>query len=432
VDPVTTSITGVIAFLFLASLGMPIAFSFAIVGFSGVIILRGLDTALYVIGTSFYTYASDFGLVSVPLFILMGQIVYYAGVSGDLYETANKWLGRLPGGLALATNLACTGFAACTGTSLAAGATMGTIAYPEMKRYGYDDGLATGCICSGGTLGILIPPSIIFIVYGYLTNNSIAQLFIAGILPGLMVSAMFTLLILIMCKLNSRLGPAGKSFPWGERLRSLKGVGGMLALFITVIGGLYVGIFTPSEAGSIGAFGALVIILIKRKFTMKLLGQALRESLQITCMAMALFIGAMIFNTFIGASGLPTVLSDWLFSLPLSRYGRLAVILLMYVPLGMFLDSLAIILLTVPIVYPVVVGMGVASLWFGVALVILTEMALMTPPVGMVVYVLTSVTRVPMKKVFWGCMPFVFVLAAALIILVFLPQIALLLPGTMK
>jgi tripartite ATP-independent transporter DctM subunit len=301
-----------------------------------------------------------------------------------------------------------------------------------MKRYGYDDGLATGCICSGGTLGILIPPSIIFIVYGYLSNNSIAQLFIAGILPGLMVSAMFTLLILIMCKLNSRLGPAGKSFPWGERLRSLKGVGGMLALFITVIGGLYVGIFTPSEAGSIGAFGALVIIVIKRKFTIKLLGQALRESLQIMCMAMALFIGAMIFNTFIGASGLPTVLSDWLLSLPLSRYGRLAVILSMYIPLGMFLDSLAMILLTVPIVYPVVVGMGFDPIWFGVELVMLTEMALMTPPVGMVVYVVTSVTRVPMKKVFWGSMPFVFVLAVALIILVFFPQIALLLPGTMK
>ena len=411
---------------------MPIAFCFAIVGFSGVILLRSLDTALYLIGTSFYTYASDFGLVSVPLFILMGQLVYYAGVSGDLYETANKWLARLPGGLALATNLACTGFAACTGTSLASGATMGTIAYPEMKRYGYDDGLATGCICSGGTLGILIPPSIIFIVYGYLSNNSIAQLFIAGILPGLMVSAMFTLLILIMCKLNSRLGPAGKSFPWGERLRSLKGVGGMLALFITVIGGLYVGIFTPSEAGSIGAFGALVIIVIKRKFTIKLLGQALRESLQIMCMAMALFIGAMIFNTFIGASGLPTVLSDWLLSLPLSRYGRLAVILSMYIPLGMFLDSLAMILLTVPIVYPVVVGMGFDPIWFGVELVMLTEMALMTPPVGMVVYVVTSVTRVPMKKVFWGSMPFVFVLAVALIILVFFPQIALLLPGTMK
>ena len=206
----------------------------------------------------------------------------------------------------------------------------------------------------------------------------------------------------------------------------------MLALFITVIGGLYVGIFTPSEAGSIGAFGALVIIVIKRKFTIKLLGQALRESLQIMCMAMALFIGAMIFNTFIGASGLPTVLSDWLLSLPLSRYGRLAVILSMYIPLGMFLDSLAMILLTVPIVYPVVVGMGFDPIWFGVELVMLTEMALMTPPVGMVVYVVTSVTRVPMKKVFWGSMPFVFVLAVALIILVFFPQIALLLPGTMK
>ena len=429
-SPLTMFIIGIAVFLVLAFVGMPIAFSFALVGFVGVLLIRGIGPGLSMLGSAPWQWASQAGLIVVPLFILMGQFAFHSGISRDLYIAANKWIGRLPGGLALATNLACTGFAACTGSSLASGATMGTIAYPEMMKFKYSPRLATGVIASGGTLGILIPPSVVFIIYGFLTAQPIGVLFIAGIFPGLLLSGLFLALISVMVLRNPKLGPPGQSFPWRERFASLTGVWGMLVLFVVVIGGLYLGVFAPSEAGAIGAFGAFVVAL-SRRTKLPLFITALKDSLRLTCMVMTITIGAMIFGVFLTVSGAPSMLAAWITGLPVSPYVILILILLMYIPLGMVMDAMAMVLLTIPIIFPIVTGLGFDPIWFGVLIVLVFEMALITPPVGMIVYVVQGVTKVPMEVVFRGNFPFLIAMIAALALLVAFPQISLWLPGTM-
>jgi len=431
-SPFVISLIGIGAFLLLVILRLPIAFAFAIVGFVGVLLLKGVGQGLSVLGIAPYTWASDYVLIAVPLFVLMGQFAFHSGISSDLYAAGYRWLGRLPGGLALATTLASTGFAACTGSSLASAATMGTIAYPEMKRFNYSPRLSTGCIAAGGTLGILIPPSVIFIIYGVLTGTSIGKLFIAGIFPGLMLSGLFLILILMMCKRNPQLGPRGMSFPWRDRFTSLIGVWGMIALFLIVIGGLYIGIFTPSEAGAIGAFGAFLIALSKRRLTKSALIASLRDSLRITCMALTILIGAMIFSVFLVATDTPAKLAELIVRLPLPSYVILVMILALYIPLGMLMDALPMILLTLPLVFPVIESLGFDPIWFGVLLVIMCEMALISPPVGMNVYIDQGVTKAPLEEVFRGALPFLLVMIVGVAILVAFPQISLFLPGMMK
>jgi C4-dicarboxylate transporter DctM subunit len=429
-SPLIIFLIGLVAFLALAFLGMPIAFAFAMVGFVGVLLIKGVGPGLSMLGAAPWQWAGQAGLIVVPLFILMGQYAFHSGISRDLYSAANKWIGRLPGGLALATNLACTGFAACTGSSLASGATMGTIAYPEMMKFNYSPRLATGCIASGGTLGILIPPSIVFIIYGFLTAQPIGILFIAGIFPGLMLSGLFAAVILVMSIRNPKLGPRGEAFSWRERFASLVGVWGMLLLFVLVIGGLYLGVFAPSEAGAMGAFGAFIIAL-SRRTKVPLLITALKDSLRLTCMILTITIGAMIFGVFLSISGAPSMFAAWIAGLPVSPYVILIFILLMYIPLGMVMDALAMVLLTIPIIFPIITELGFNPIWFGVLIVIVFEMALITPPVGMIVYVVQGVTKVPLEEVFAGNMPFLIAMIASLVILVAFPQISLFLPATM-
>ena len=428
--PSLVFIIGLVFFLILAFIGMPIAFAFGLVGFLGTIYLMGLEAGLSLLGTAPWQWASNGGFIVVPLFILMGTFSFYSGISQALYVAAYRWLGKLPGGLAVATTLACTGFAACTGTSLAAGATMGTIAFPEMRRFKYDSRLATGCIGAGGTLGILIPPSIFFIIYGFITQQPIGSLFIAGILPGLMLSAMFVVLILVMCTRNPRLGPRGEAFTWKEKMKSLTGVWGVIALFMLVIGGLYLGIFAPSEAGAIGALGSFIIALYRRTKIPKIF-QALTDSLRLTCMVLTITIGAMIFNVFVTISGVPAIFAEWIAGLPVSPYAILILILLMYIPLGMVMDVMAMILLTVPIIFPIITGLGFDPIWFGVLIVVMCELANITPPVGMTVYVVHGVTGVPLEQVFRGTIPFVIVMIIGLAILVAFPDISLFLVRAM-
>jgi tripartite ATP-independent transporter DctM subunit len=404
---------GLALFLLLAFVGMPIGFAFGLVGFLGTLFLMGLEPGLALLGTAPWQWASNAGFIVVPLFILMGTFAYYSGISQSLYVAAYRWLGRLPGGLAIATNLACTGFAACTGTSLASGATMGTIAFPEMMRFRYDPRLATGCIAAGGTLGILIPPSMFFIIYGFMTQQSIASLFIAGIFPGLLLSGMFLGLILIMCMRNPKLGPPGESFTWRERIRSVTSIWAVICLFLLVIGGLYVGVFAPSEAGAIGAFGAFLIALTRRT-KLNMILKALTDSLRLTCMVMTICIGAMIFNVFVTVSGTPAMFAELITGLAFPRHVILIIILLMYIPLGMVMDVMAMILLTVPIVFPIVTGLGFDPIWFGVLVVVMCELANITPPVGMTVYVVHGVTKVPLEEVFRGNLPFVLVMIVGL------------------
>lgn len=418
-------------FLLLAFLGMPIAFAFAIIGFVGMVLIKDIGPALSTLGAAPWQWASNPTLVVAPLFILMGQFAFQSGISGELFSAAYKWMGRLPGGLALATNLACTGFAACTGSSIASGATFAMIAYPEMERFNYSRRLATGCIAAGGTLGILIPPSIIFVIYGVITNQSIGKLFIAGILPGLLLSGLFLTIILVMCLRNPKLGPRGEIFSLREKLRSLSGIWGMLLIFMVIIGGLYFGVFTPSEAGAAGAFATFLICLVRRKATLRGTMDSLKSSAHLTVMILTILIGAMIFSTFLSVSGVPSLLSEWIGGLPLPPMAILLIILAMYIPLGMFMDSMAMLLLTIPIIFPVIVNLGFDPIWFGVLIVLLFELALITPPIGMGVFVIQGITKVPLQEVFLGSLPFVIAMIACLALLVAFPQIALLLPSTM-
>jgi len=429
---VEIGVFGIVGFLLLLSLGMPIGLSFATAGIMGIIVIQGLVPGLNLLGQAFYTWTSSYVLCTIPLFVLMGQFAFHSGISGDLYTAAYRWIGRLPGGLALATNIACTGFAACTGSSVASAATMTVIAYPEMQKANYDPRLSTGCIAAGGTLGILIPPSTIFIVYGIITETSINELFIAGILPGLLISALFCGLIFVMCKRNPQLGPPGESFSWKEKLSCLKGVCWMLGLFILVIGGLYVGIFAPSEAGTIGAFGAFAMALAKKKLTKAAFLITLKETVQFTSFALFILIGAMIFSNFLTLSGLPEALTSWIATLPVSPFAILLMILALYIPLGAIMEPLDTILLTIPIVFPIIVKLGFDPVWFGVLIVIISELSLITPPVAMNLYVVQGITKVPLQVISRGILPFLLVLVFGLIILIVFPEISLFLPRTMK
>ena len=431
-SPITIGLIGMLAFLFLAALNIPLGFAFIIVGFVGVIVLKGLGPGLALLGSIPYSLAASYSLSVFPLFVLMGEFAFNSGIGRDLYTTAYRWLGRFPGGLALATMLGCTGFAACTGSSIASAATMGSLAFPEMERFHYSRRLSTAVIATGGTLGILIPPSTMFIVYGVITQTSIGELFIAGILPGLMLSFMYLTLVFIKCKLNPQLGPPGERFSWKERIVSLSRVIGMLVLFSLIIGGLYFGIFTPSEAGAIGASGAFLIVVIRRRLTKPVLYDTLINSVRTTCFVMVVIIGAMIFNVFLSACGFGIALAGWVGSLPVSRYVILIFIVFMYIPLGAFMEALSIVFLTLPFIFPIVIDLGFDPVWFGVIIIILLEMGVLTPPIGLNAYVVNGVTKVPLGEIFRGLTPFIIVMCLGIAILIAFPQISLFLPSLMR
>jgi tripartite ATP-independent transporter DctM subunit len=431
-SPFIIGLIGVIAFLVLVFNNMPVGFAFAITGCAGLILIRGFDATLGVLGTAPFAWATADALIPLPLFVLMGLFAFYAGISRDLYDTAYKWLGRFRGGLALATMGACTGFAACCGSSLAGAATMAAVSYPEMEKSNYDRSLATGVICAGGALAILIPPSIGFILFGFFSGTSIAELFIAGILPGVLQAVMFLITIYWMCRLNPQLGPAGPSFSWKEMLASLRGVWGMLVLFLLVIGGLYLGIFSANEAGAIGAFGAFLVALVGRRLTMPRLSGALKETARTTCFILTLVIGANIFNTFLSVSGFQAAFSHAIGSLTLPPYVILAIVLFIYIPLGMVMEMGAVIILTVPTLVPSLMALGFDPVLLGVLIVVLMELGFLTPPVGLNAFVVHDVTKVPLTKVFRGITPFAIIMVVEVIILAAFPRISLFLPDLMS
>ena len=428
-SPMTVSILALVVFLILIFNGLPIAFAFAIVGSGGLIILRGLEPGLSILAHTPFAWGTSVSILPLPLFILMGQFAFHSNISKDLYDTAYKWLGRLPGGIALATTLASTAFAACCGVSMAGVATMASIAYPEMNKMKYSRRLATGCIVAGGGLSSLIPPSIGFIIFGFLTKTSVARLFIAGIVPGIMTSFLFLIITILMCIKNPELGPKGPSFSWRDRLISLKGVCGMLILFLIVVGGLYFGIFTPSEAGATGASGALIISIVTGRMNFTRLMNATKDTLKTSCFIITMIIGANIFNTFLFVTGLTTTFSAWITYFEINRYIILISILILYIPLGMFLDIGAVLLLTVPIFVPPLVNLGFDPIWLGVLITMLGELGFMTPPVGVNLFVVQGVTHVPLSEVMIGSIPFAGMLCLSVVIMVFFPQIILFLPN---
>ncbi len=431
--PVTIGILSLGLFFLLVALGMPIGFTFATVGFLGFALVRNLDAALNLLAAVPYTWGSTYTMIVIPLFVLMGQFAFHSGISGDLYTAAYKWVGRRPGGLALATNLACTGFAACTGSSLASAATMGIIAIPEMKKFNYHPRLATGCVAAGGTLGILIPPSVIFIIYGVLTGTSIGKLFIAGILPGALLSLFFSGLIYGMCRRNPALGPRGPLFSWREKVASLRGVGGVLFLFVLVIGGIYGGIFTPTEAGATGALGGFLILLLRGRMTVGVLISSLRDTVRTTAMIFMILIGAQIFNGFLALSGIPVIIARWIGTLSVPPHAILSVILALYIPLGMIMDALPMILLTLPTIFPIITRLGFDPVYFGVLVCVMCELANISPPMGMNLYIIRGVAKdVRLEEIIMGAFPFMIVMLICVAILVPFPQISLFLPGLMK
>lgn len=428
----TASLLGFGAMLALAFLRVPIAVAMACVGFIGFGLLVNFKASLSMVAQVTYDSAITYELVVLPLFILMGNLVTRAGFSDGLYRAAYALIGHFRGGLAMATVIACGGFSSVSGSSLATAATMVKVAMPQMRRHGYADSLAAGSIAAGGTLGILIPPSVIMVIYGVITETNIGKLFIAGIVPGVIAVMLFLIAIGLWTAHNPAIGPAGTRSTTRERLAALRGVWGVALLFLIVMGGIYGGVFTATEAAGIGAGGALLLALIRRAIDVKSLYRVLVESLITTSMMFAVLIGALIFSNFINLAGLPGALASWVREMQLDPKLVIVALLLMYILLGAVLDTLAMVLLTVPALFPVVTSLGFDPIWFGIFVVVVTEVGMLTPPVGMNVFVVkATMPDLRTSEIFRGVLPFCAGHMLLAILLIFVPAVALYLPSLM-
>lgn len=429
-NPIQIGIVGVVLLILLLFTKFPVAFCMALVGVLGFGYLVAPQAALNIIIKDFYTVFSSYDLTVVPLFVFMGQILFYAGISRKLYDAAMAWLGHFKGGLAMATIGACAFFSAICGSTNATAATMASVALPEMKRLKYRDELATGTVAAGGSLGILIPPSTIFIVYGIMTEQSIGKLFMAGILPGVLLSILFITAIYIWVSVKPEIAPVAEKQDFKAKMRSLKGLIEVLVLFILVMGGLFIGIFTPTEAGAVGALGGLVIPLVSGNLSWRGFLDALYSSTRTTSMILMIVAGATVFGHFLAVTTIPATLSGWVVGLPFPSWGIMLVIMFFFLIGGCFMDALGMILLTIPIFYPVAIAIGYDPIWFGVVIVLVTELGVITPPVGINVYVVSGIAKdVPLQVIFKGALPFVMALTAYLVIMLLFPQIALYLPS---
>ncbi|WP_349358672.1 TRAP transporter large permease [Stappia sp.] len=428
-----TWLPGLLILLVVMLAGVPIAMAMALVGGLGLTVLLGFTPAMAIIGQTTFDTGLSYSLSVVPLFVLMGNLVTRAGLSQELYGACHAWLGHRRGGLAMATAVACGGFSAVCGSSLATAATMGKVALPQMRRYRYDDALASGVIAAGGTLGILIPPSVILVLYGVTAQQDIAKLFIAGIVPGLLGILGYMLAVRVTCWRNPAAGPPAERMAYAERFRALRGVAGILGLFLLVIGGIYMGVFTATEAAGIGASGAFVIALARGKLTWRTLLDTLADTAATTTMMFMVLIGALIFSNFVNIAGLPSALSGFARASDLPAPAILALVLLVYLLLGMVLESLSMVLLTVPIFAPLMAALGYDLIWFGIVVVVVTEISLITPPVGLNVFVLKSVLPdVRLGTIFRGIVPFVAADILRLAIIVAVPGVVLFLPEMMR
>ncbi len=428
----TIGLIGILIFFILLALKMPISFAMALVGFVGFSMLTTFSAGINMVTKELFNNFSSYSLSVIAMFVWMGFLAYYSGIGSRLYLFAYRMIGHLPGGLAIATQGACAVFGAICGSNTATAATMGAIALPEMKKYNYDDSLATASVAAGGVLGVMIPPSVIFIVYGMATEQSVGKLFMAGILPGILMMLLYMITIYILTKRNPSLGPAGPKFSWKDRGQALKGgLGEALIVFSLSIGGLFAGWFTPTESGAIGAGGVLLISLIEKRIKIDELKKSLADTTKTTAMIMLMIAGAIIFGRFMAISRLPFEVASWAGNLALPSFVIMGIILIIYLILGCFIDALALVLLTTPIFFPVVVDtLGYDPIWFGVIMVLVVAMGVITPPVGMNVYIIKGIAKdIPLETIFKGIWPFLFALIICILMLIIFPQIAIFLPN---
>jgi len=429
-SPTMVAIIGIVVMLVFMFLRMPVGFAMALAGFLGMCYFASPQAAVHILATDIWGQFTSYGLSVIPLFILMGQITFHSGVSERLYRTAYTWLGRMPGGIAMTTIMACTGFAAICGSNSATAATMGTVALPEMKKFNYDRALSAGTVATGGTLGVLIPPSVVLIVIGLQTEQSIAKLFVGSIFPGLLLAILFLVTIFILCQRNPTLGPPGPATSLKEKMLSLTGVIEILVLFGLVIGGLYAGWFTPTEAGAAGAFGAIVIALVRRDLTWQGFTKSTLETLRISCMVMVLVTGAVIFGRFLTMTRIPFVLADWAGALAIPHVAILALVFLIYVVGGCLMDALGFLVVTIPIFFPLAMALGYDPIWYGVVICMVTSLGAITPPVGVCVYVVSGLVKdIPIQTIFKGVTLFLIAYIICIIAVTAFPQIVLFLPS---
>jgi C4-dicarboxylate transporter, DctM subunit len=432
-DPVIAGLLGIGVLLFLFALNMPVSFAMAFVGYLGFGYLVNWNAASSLLIRDIFSQFSNYPLNVIVLFVLMGSFAFASGMSSRMYESAHKLAGKLPAGLAVATILACSGFAAICGSTAATAATIGRVALPEMRRYGYSQRLATGCIASAGGIGILIPPSTIFIVYGILTEQSIGSLFAAGILPGIILTIFFVLTVFVLAFMDKDLAPAGQPSTVAEKMIAIWRISDIFLLFFLSIGGMFLGWFSPNQAAGIGAAGALAIGLMHRTLTWRKFFDATREGVRTACMIMMLIAGADIFGKFMAVTTIPVKLTEWVTALPLPPFGVMALICLFYLISGCFIDAMALIFLTIPIIYPVVLQLHYDLIWFGVVIVLISQIAVVTPPVGVNVYVIKGIAPdVPIERIFRGTFPFMVAMVILLAGIICFPHLVLWFPNLLN
>jgi len=429
----TEALLGFAAIFLLAVMRVPLAFAMGLVGFCGIGLVLGWQPAMASAAQVVYETGFAYTLSVIPLFILMGNFVARAGLAHELFQAAYAFVGHVRGGLAHATVAACAGFGAICGSSIATAATMSKVAYPSMRKLGYSPSLSTGVMAAGGTLGIMIPPSTIMVIYGIVTQTHIGKLFAAGIIPGLLTAALLMLGISVITAFDPEHAPAAERTSWPDRWRALRGIWGVVVLVVIVLGGIYGGFFTATEGAGFGAFGAFLFALLRRSLTWKALVEVLVESARTTAMLFTLLIAATIFANFVNFTTMPGDLKEWITHLGLSPTMIVVAMMAIYVVLGTVMEELTMVLLTIPLFFPIVTGLGFDPVWFGVLIVMIVQIGLISPPVGMNLFVINALLPdVGLRQIFRGCWPFVLVMVVVLGLLIAFPQLSLWLPSLMK
>jgi tripartite ATP-independent transporter DctM subunit len=428
-NEIMVGIIGLAVLLFLFATGIELGFAMGLVGFVGFAYLNGFHSAINLLATDFYDVITNYGYTIFPLFVLMGQIGFNAGIAVRLYDAANRFIGHVPGGLAMATVMGATGFKTICGSSAATAATFASVAIPQMERYGYDKKLSTGIVATVGSLGCIIPPSVVLIILGILTEQSIGQLFLAGIIPGLIIALFFMGVIYGWAKINPAIAPRSERSTWGARIRSLPEVFWIIVVFIMVVGGIMRGFFTPTEAGAVGTFAVLLLAIVKRDMTFKIYVKSVKEGLRTAIMILMLIAGSTVLGHFVAVTSIPQVTADWVATLPINRYLIMILICIVYEIGGSFIDDLTFMILATPIFYPVALKLGFPPLWFGIVIAVVEMIGVVIPPVAICVFVVKNITKVPIGIIYKGAAPFLISLILVWGLLFIFPQLALWLPS---